>query len=236
MSHSIGSSPPARGIYNDACSSPIRQCCVPCSSTEQAWLSPASARAGGAHNRSAFLAAIHANPLPRAVLSPHWDVFVSALRFQDTHKWEAERPRWPEMPQRRTAPLQNGVILPGIPVPGKRRRPRLRTVPRPRLPVEPARCGCTRPCSATRAPQRLPSESHPPAPRHARLAPRAARDDSAVPTDSSKAMHARLRAAKVESVLRIVDGLEHSSDLKDGVGATFDEAVEGVPTGALLDA
>ena len=64
-------------------------------------------------------------------------------------------------------------------------------------------------------------------------------EDSAVPADSSKAMHARLRAAKVETVLRIVDGSEHSFDLKDGAEATFgglfDEVVEFLRA-ALLDA
>ncbi|KAI9445673.1 alpha/beta-hydrolase [Lactarius psammicola] len=55
-------------------------------------------------------------------------------------------------------------------------------------------------------------------------------EDSAVPADSSRAMYDRLRAAKVETVLRIVDGSEHSFDLKDGAEKTFsglfDEAVE----------
>lgn len=55
-------------------------------------------------------------------------------------------------------------------------------------------------------------------------------EDSAVLADSSRAMHARLRAAKVETVLRIVDGSEHSFDLVDSAEATFgglfDEAVE----------
>jgi len=64
-------------------------------------------------------------------------------------------------------------------------------------------------------------------------------EDSAVPADSSRAMHARLRAAKVETVLRIVDGSEHSFDLKSGAEATFgglfDEAAEFLRA-ALLDA
>lgn len=64
-------------------------------------------------------------------------------------------------------------------------------------------------------------------------------EDSAVPVDSSKAMHARLRAAKVETVLRVLDGSEHSFDLKNGAEATFgglfDEAVEFLRA-ALLDA
>jgi len=64
-------------------------------------------------------------------------------------------------------------------------------------------------------------------------------EDSAVPADSSRAMHARLRAAKVETVLHIVDGSEHSFDLKDGAektfGGLFDEAVEFLRA-ALVDA
>jgi acetyl esterase/lipase len=55
-------------------------------------------------------------------------------------------------------------------------------------------------------------------------------EDSAVPADSSRAMFARLCDANVEAVLRIVEGSEHSFDLKRGAEATFgelfDEAVE----------
>ena len=55
-------------------------------------------------------------------------------------------------------------------------------------------------------------------------------EDSAVPADSSRAMHARLCAAKVESVLRIAEGSEHSFDLKKSAeadfGELFDEVVE----------
>ena len=55
-------------------------------------------------------------------------------------------------------------------------------------------------------------------------------EDSVVPADSSRAMHARLRASKVKTVLRIVDGSEHSFDLQPGAeaafGELFDEAVE----------
>ena len=64
-------------------------------------------------------------------------------------------------------------------------------------------------------------------------------EDSAVPADSSRAMHERLRAAQVETVLRIADGSEHSFDLKHDAEATFgglfDEAVEFLRS-ALVDA
>ncbi|KAF8260781.1 Alpha/Beta hydrolase protein [Lactarius quietus] len=63
-------------------------------------------------------------------------------------------------------------------------------------------------------------------------------EDSAIPADSSRAMHARLCAAEVEAVLRIVDGSEHAFDLKGGAEANFselfDEAVEFLRA-ALLD-
>lgn len=64
-------------------------------------------------------------------------------------------------------------------------------------------------------------------------------EDSSVPADGSRVLHARLRAAKVETVLRIVEGSEHSFDIKDGAeaafGGLFDEAVEFLRA-ALLDA
>ena len=64
--------------------------------------------------------------------------------------------------------------------------------------------------------------------------------DSAVPTDGSRVMHALLRAAEVESVLRIVEGAKHVFDIKgDGVeanfGRLFDESVEFLRC-ALVDA
>ncbi|KAI0260665.1 alpha/beta-hydrolase [Gloeopeniophorella convolvens] len=55
-------------------------------------------------------------------------------------------------------------------------------------------------------------------------------EDTAVPAQSSRALHARLSAEGVQSALRIVDGSEHSFDLKGGAedafGALFDEAAE----------
>ncbi|KAH8977913.1 Alpha/Beta hydrolase protein [Lactarius hatsudake] len=65
-------------------------------------------------------------------------------------------------------------------------------------------------------------------------------EDSAVPADSSRAIHARLLAAKVETVLRIVDGSEHAFDHKEDsaeatFGGLFDEAVEFLRA-ALVDA
>ena len=55
-------------------------------------------------------------------------------------------------------------------------------------------------------------------------------EGSAVSANSSREMHTRLRAAKVETVLRIADGSGRSFDLKDDAEATsgglFDEAVE----------
>jgi acetyl esterase/lipase len=55
-------------------------------------------------------------------------------------------------------------------------------------------------------------------------------EDIAVPTDGSRVMHALLRAAEVESVLRIVEGAGHAFDLKDDAearfGRLFDESVE----------
>lgn len=63
--------------------------------------------------------------------------------------------------------------------------------------------------------------------------------DTAVPTQSSRAMHARLLDAKVETTLRILEGADHSFDLKRGAeetyGGIFDEAVEFLRA-ALLDA
>jgi len=64
-------------------------------------------------------------------------------------------------------------------------------------------------------------------------------EDGMVPTDSSREIHARLRAAEVESVLRIVYGLEHAFDLRDGAeakfGGLFDEAASFLRA-ALVDA
>jgi acetyl esterase/lipase len=56
-------------------------------------------------------------------------------------------------------------------------------------------------------------------------------EDIAVPIDGSRVMHALLRAAEVESVLRIVEGAEHAFDLKGDdaearFGRLFDESVE----------
>lgn len=63
--------------------------------------------------------------------------------------------------------------------------------------------------------------------------------DTAVPIQSSQALHARLLDAKVESTLRIAEGMEHVFDLKPGVeekfGALFDEAAEFI-RGALIEA
>ena len=54
--------------------------------------------------------------------------------------------------------------------------------------------------------------------------------DTAVPVDSSRALHARLQDAKVESTLRIVPDMEHVFDLRPGAeqafGGLFDEAAE----------
>ena len=55
-------------------------------------------------------------------------------------------------------------------------------------------------------------------------------EGSAVSANSSREVRARLRAAKVETVLRIADASGRSFDLMDGAEATFgglfDEAVE----------
>ena len=55
-------------------------------------------------------------------------------------------------------------------------------------------------------------------------------EDTALPADGSRMMHALLRAAEVESVLRIVEGAEHAFDLRSDVEAKFsrlfDESVE----------
>lgn len=53
-------------------------------------------------------------------------------------------------------------------------------------------------------------------------------EDSAVPADSSRAMYARLCDAKVEAVLRIAEGSEHSFDLKKGAEAAFGELFDEV--------
>jgi acetyl esterase/lipase len=64
-------------------------------------------------------------------------------------------------------------------------------------------------------------------------------NDSAVPAQSSRAMHARLLDARVETTLRIVEGSDHSFDLKNGAeeafGGLFNEAIEFLRA-ALLDA
>ena len=64
-------------------------------------------------------------------------------------------------------------------------------------------------------------------------------EDTAVLADSSRTMHALLRAAEVESVLRIVDKAEHAFDLRSDVeakfGRLFDESVEFLRS-ALVDA
>lgn len=63
--------------------------------------------------------------------------------------------------------------------------------------------------------------------------------DTAVPVDSSRALHARLQDAKVETTLRIVPDMEHVFDLKPGAeqafGKLFDEAAEFLRA-AVLDA
>ncbi len=54
--------------------------------------------------------------------------------------------------------------------------------------------------------------------------------DTAVPVDSSRALHARLQDANVETTLRIVPDMEHVFDLKPSAeqafGKLFDEAAE----------
>ena len=54
--------------------------------------------------------------------------------------------------------------------------------------------------------------------------------DTAVPVESSRALHARLQNAKVETILRIVPDVEHVFDLRPGAeqafGGLFDEAAE----------
>lgn len=63
--------------------------------------------------------------------------------------------------------------------------------------------------------------------------------DTAVPLQSTQALHARLLDAKVESTLRIVEGMEHVFDLRPGVeekfSGLFDEAAEFIRR-ALLEA
>jgi acetyl esterase/lipase len=63
--------------------------------------------------------------------------------------------------------------------------------------------------------------------------------DTAVPADSSRALHARLQDAKVETTLRIVPDMEHVFDLKPNAeqafSKLFDEAAEFLRA-AVLDA
>lgn len=62
--------------------------------------------------------------------------------------------------------------------------------------------------------------------------------DTAIPPQSSQALHARLLDAKVKSTLRIVEGKEHVFDLRPGAEAyngLFDEAAEFLRA-ELLDA
>jgi acetyl esterase/lipase len=63
--------------------------------------------------------------------------------------------------------------------------------------------------------------------------------DTAVPADSSRALHARLQDAKVETTLHIVPDMEHVFDLKPNAeqafGELFDKAAEFLRA-ALLDA
>ena len=55
-------------------------------------------------------------------------------------------------------------------------------------------------------------------------------EDTVLPADGSRTMHAPLRAAEVESVLRIVNKVVHAFDLRSDVeakfGKLFDESVE----------
>ncbi len=54
--------------------------------------------------------------------------------------------------------------------------------------------------------------------------------DTALPVDSSQALHARLQDAKVETTLRIAEGMEHVFDLRpsaeEAFSGLFDEAAE----------
>jgi len=63
-------------------------------------------------------------------------------------------------------------------------------------------------------------------------------EDTAVPLQSSRAMHTRLLHSKVQSSLRVVEGSEHSFDLKGGAekafSGLFDETVDFLRA-ALLD-
>jgi acetyl esterase/lipase len=63
--------------------------------------------------------------------------------------------------------------------------------------------------------------------------------DTAVPVDSSRALHARLQDAGVETTLCIVPDMEHVFDLKPSAeqtfGELFDEAAEFLRT-AIIDA
>ena len=64
-------------------------------------------------------------------------------------------------------------------------------------------------------------------------------EDTVLPADGSRTMHALLRAAEVESVLRIAEGAEHAFDLRSDVeakfGRLFEESVEFLRS-ALVDA
>ena len=63
--------------------------------------------------------------------------------------------------------------------------------------------------------------------------------DTPVPLQSTQALHARFLDAKVESTLRVVEGVEHVFDLRPGVeekfSGLFDEAAEFIRR-ALLEA
>ncbi|KAI9443567.1 alpha/beta-hydrolase [Lactarius indigo] len=233
-------------------------------------LAVAGSSAGG---MCAFLAAIHANPRPRAVLSiyglggdvfsPHFLVpktmpfflghelldptqFAAFLHPASAalppaaqspptyHARDSGTPGLPSNPRMQLARLwlQLGTYLDywtGAHAPSS-----LSDTLRPLLPAGQERFAAALP-PAQRAifPQLLVTPDWP------RVLLIHGSEDSAVPADSSRAIHARLQAAKVETVLRIVEGSEHSFDLKDSAEATFgglfDEAVEFLRT-ALVDA
>ncbi|KAH9054060.1 Alpha/Beta hydrolase protein [Lactarius deliciosus] len=214
-------------------------------------LAVAGSSAGG---MCAFLAAVHATPRPRAVLSlyglggdlftPHFLVpktapFFLGYEILDPAQFTAFLPRTAQ-----STPTFHGrdSATPGLPS-----NPRM---PLARLwlqlgtyldywtgshaEIDARLAAALPPRDRAIFPQLLVTPDWPPV-LHIHGS-----EDSAVPADSSRAIHARLRAAKVETVLRIVDGSEHAFDHKEDsaeatFGGLFDEAVEFLRA-ALVDA
>ncbi|KAH9997436.1 Alpha/Beta hydrolase protein [Russula compacta] len=219
-------------------------------------LAVAGSSAGG---MCAFLAAIHVDPKPRAVLSIYGlggDIFSPHFLSPKTEPFFLgleilDRDDFPDFlhpasaslaPTAQSQPAFFGddCVTPGMPSNPRMQLARLWFQYGIYLDYW---TGLHEPSISHTLRELLPKEAHhlPATACHPRVAPRAVihgSKDTAVPTQSSRAMHARLLDAKVETTLRILEGADHSFDLKHGAektyGGIFDEAVEFLRA-ALLD-